>query len=177
MCYTPRMEEYDKFDFDEHDIVDGLQDPHSQSMRDIATGIQRLSNALPYKRKLALDAFFKGYSPEEIAKTAGYTKPPPIRTWLRNKGVEYEYLNSLRLVYHLQTGPTVAQRKQLLWKIALDRKSDSAAIRAIDVINRMDGLYLTEPDTTPKTINNTIYAAIDWEKVAQAKQVLIEHDS
>jgi hypothetical protein len=119
-----------------------------------------------------LEAWFNGHSPDKIAELAGYTQPPPVKSWLRQPKYQ-DFVDILRQAYSLQTGPTIAQRKELLWHIALDNYEDkpAVAIRAVDVLNRMDQPDLMVTPMVDLKAATDLYHNIKWELLAHVPDV------
>lgn len=168
-----KMEEYTEETFSVYaPPPDDIDDPHSVMTRDLAIAVERARAALPYKRRLFLEYHFKGYATKKACELAGLASAGNIPARIKDReSPEFNYLTQLRLVYALRMGPTIEQRKTLLWSIALRHKdkAPSAAIKAVDTLNRMDNIYETTKEGAT-IINNNVYQDVDWGKIAQLEQ-------
>jgi hypothetical protein len=174
--------EYDEQAFDVYTPPpDNITDPHSNHTRNLAVALERARGHLTYRKAQFIEYMFKGYGSKRAAELAGFANAPGgMRARLEDQeSPERIYMNILREVYLLNMGPTIAMRKALLWDIAINHKdkSPAASIKAVDVLNRMDGLYVQD-DSPTLTVNQTIYQNLPWGDLARlssAAKDVIEH--
>lgn len=124
-------------------------DPYYKALEHAHDVLFNLRKALPHKRAVAIQAHFEGCNGTEIARRAGYAKPPPVATWLKDKFSPLtKFYQQLHRIHAIRSGPTVEQRKHMLWQIAKDnaKEAPTQSIKAIDVLNRMEGIYQLQED-------------------------------
>jgi hypothetical protein len=140
------------------DVEPEPNDPYHQELARLVDNLARIKIHVVGKRQMAINAYFQNKSGKDIAELAGYQKPPPIREWFKQpNSPELEMYGLLQKIYNLRAGPTIEQRKHLLWKIALNEheNSPSNAIRSIDTVNKMEGVYSNDEETQTHVHNET----------------------
>jgi hypothetical protein len=148
------------------DVVPAEDNPFHNDLNDLVNALARIKTHITYRRQIAVEAYFQGNSLKAIAEKAQYSKLPPIKEWFKKpNSPELEMYRLLQRIHNLRAGPTIEARKHLLWKIAVKTHEDAPqhAIRAVDTLNRMEGIYQHEEQAPAAITNTTVNLnGIDW---------------
>ncbi len=140
-------------DFYELDILkaDNLEqiepdDPHFQEVCRIQYELVALNKALPPKRQFVAMMLMSGKNRKQIAE-AKECSAQTVGVALADERVQRQ-LVLLQRLNHIRSGPAQDARQALLWRIAMreEEKRPSISIRAVDVMNRADGVYQPEAE-------------------------------
>jgi hypothetical protein len=129
-------------------------DPHYQEVTRIHNELASISRQLPAKRRGVAPLVLRGRTNVSIAgelgcssQTVAVAKDDPM---VRRQMVLLQRLN------HIQRGPSRESRVSLLWGIAQREKETrpSITLGAVNMLNKMDGVYIEEEAQNEKTVIN-----------------------
>lgn len=85
--------------------------------------------------------FLSGKNPSKIAEAAGVTYQA-VHVALKTPKMQ-SFLQMVGQLQRLEAGPSLVQRKGMLWRIAKREEEDDprTAIAALDLINKQEGIY------------------------------------
>lgn len=150
---------------DTHDLPPELMlDPHHPSADAYiqkAQNVQRMivatSNLMRPNQVVAIKMAYKGATTKDIATEVG-VHTQTVGNWLRSDNGRK--LRALLTYYQSSVdGPNVAQRTNMLWRIAHENEevNPKVTISAVAEMNKMDNATAPiQSDTAPTTVNITI---------------------
>jgi predicted DNA-binding protein YlxM (UPF0122 family) len=129
-------------------------DPYHVEMHDIAVLLANFRSDLTAAQRRMIPYLHQNLPHKEVAEKAGCT-PQTVTNALKNSSVR-QCLRLLMQADRLQAGPSVQQRANMLWRIALRTEHDkpTTAIRAVDTLNKLAGDYQPGDEGEGKTVIN-----------------------
>lgn len=118
-----------------------VPDKHQRALDAFQARLERLAPFLRPQWREIVRLAATGHANKDIAAEVGVAPGTVTSVLQREHCQQYLALLTARIDY--LEGPTVAARRQMLWRIATDNE-DSAprvAIQAVDVLNKQDGIY------------------------------------
>ena len=124
-------------------------DPYSARYARLCNELAALTRQVSRFQRLIPRYVLNGEKANVIAEKLGCS-PPTVYAALRNPKVQ-RILSILEQLNRLQTGPALAARADMLWRIAKRNETVNprVSIAAVDVLNKQEGVY--KPDTAPQT--------------------------
>ena len=120
---------------------------HKESIR-LTSQIAAIKSRTSLKRLNIVDALLRGKSKTTIIEEQK-TSWGTIAKTIEHDDIKQYVFATLRLI-HLRRGPTMNARAAMLWRIALREEEDapSVSIKAIDTLNRQEGVYVKDEGAT-----------------------------
>tara|TARA_R110002020_G_scaffold170207_2_gene359578 strand:- start:10959 stop:11489 length:531 start_codon:yes stop_codon:yes gene_type:complete len=130
-------------------VRDGPPEPFADRLATLITRASNLSYRIPPRQRLAIKLFATGSTPQQIHSEHEISPATTNRAIDSAKG--RQLLSIYNQIEELKGGPTLAQRRDLLWRIATtaELNAPNTAIRAADVLNRQAGDYQNAEDKDP----------------------------
>ena len=130
-------------------------DPMYVEISALSTRIGHLLTKIPTKQRRVVTYLHAGtFTGKEIADRCGVSATTIAKA--RQNPLVRRVLALTERVNRLHRGPSEAQRRALLWRIAKREEIDrpAIAIKALDTLNRQEGLYRADSDRVEGVVVN-----------------------
>ena len=131
-------------------------DPMYVEIAQLSHQLSHYKQKLPHAQRKALNYALQPHPSTKVAELAGVAYATAIA--LRKNPHFHMIANLQERIDRLNRGPDLTQRMAMMWRIAKREEmgKPSIALKALDLMNKQQGLYQNDDDNTDKAPNITV---------------------